>query len=155
MVISRAILVNCWPFLASVRAFLCLIDDHLECPDIFSPWGSLTQLQAHDSMRSAPQNPAVLGRDLLFCRAHRLIVDADPSLAGQPAGLALAAGEPSLDKELRHGALARRNRLFLRPGVAKRAALVAVSIGGGPGMGLIDEALSEPLLDVLRGRTVA
>src|SRR5438445_197433 len=105
-------------------------------------------------MRSAPQNPAVLGLDLLFGRAHRLIVDADPSLAGQPAGLALAAREPSLDKELRNGALAPGNRLLLRPGVAKRAALVAVGIGRGPGMELVDEALSEPLLDVLRVRAV-
>src|SRR2546427_11454211 len=96
-------------------------------------------------MRSAPQNPAVLGRDLLFCRAHRLIVDADPSLAGQPAGLALAAREPSLDKELRNGALARRNRLLLRPGVAKRAALAAVAIGRGPRLGFIDGAVSPPL----------
>src|SRR2546430_10789272 len=105
-------------------------------------------------MRSAPQNPAVLGRDLLFCRAHRLIVDADPSLAGQPAGLALAAREPSLDKELPNGALARGNRELLRPGVAKRTALVAVGIGRGPRMELVDEALSGALLYVPRGRGV-
>src|SRR5438874_12996643 len=134
MVFSLAILVNCWPFLASVRAFLCLIDDHLECPDICSPSGSLTQLQAHDSMRSAPQNPAVLGRDLLFGRAHRLIVDADPSLARQPAGLALAAREPTLDKELRNGALARGIRPPLRPGVPNRAPLLRFGAGRGPGM---------------------
>ena len=30
MVMSRAIFVNACPFLASVAAFLCLMDDHLE-----------------------------------------------------------------------------------------------------------------------------
>src|ERR1700704_2265779 len=126
MVISRAILVNCWPFLASVRAFLCLIDDHLECPDIFSPSRSLTQLQPHHSVRSAPQNPAVLRRDFLFRRAHRLLVDTDPALAREPAGFALAAGEPSVDEELRDGPFARLQRQRLGTGAAKRAALVAV-----------------------------
>src|SRR5215210_4932160 len=33
-VIARASLVNCLPRLASVAAFLCLIADHLECPDM-------------------------------------------------------------------------------------------------------------------------
>src|SRR5256884_5443309 len=138
MVISRAILVNCWPFLASVRAFLCLIDDHLECPDIFSPWGSLTQLQAHDSMRSAAQNPAVLGRDLLFCRAHRLIVDADPSLSGQPAGPALAARAPGLEQKAREGRLGRRKRLILGPGGGRIVALEAGGNRRGPRVGMYE-----------------
>src|SRR6266571_8310604 len=154
MVISRAIFVNCWPFLASVRAFLCLIDDHLECPDILSPSTSLAQLHAHDSVRSTTQNPAVLGRDFLFCRAHRLLVDADPALTGEPAGLAFAAREPGLDKELCDGALTRRDRQLLRPGSAKRAALVAVIVGRGTWVELPDETLSEPLLDVPRVRAV-
>src|SRR3954463_13463864 len=33
-VIARASLVKSWPRLASVAAFLCLIEDHLECPDM-------------------------------------------------------------------------------------------------------------------------
>jgi hypothetical protein len=32
--ISRAIFVKMAPFLASVAAFLCLIVDHFECPDM-------------------------------------------------------------------------------------------------------------------------
>src|SRR3979411_3370 len=45
--ISRAILVKMAPFLASVAAFLCLIVDHLGCPDM------------HPSLRSggAPTAP--------------------------------------------------------------------------------------------------
>src|SRR4030081_2123569 len=150
MLISRAILVNCWPFLASVRAFLCLIDDHLECPDIFSPLRSLTQLQAHHSVRAAPQNPAILRRDFIFRRAHRLLVDADPALARKPAGFALAAGEPSLDKELRDGPLTRCYEYLLGPGAAKGAALTAVIIRRDSGMELMDERLGEPLFDVFR-----
>src|SRR5256885_2776018 len=155
MVISRAILVNCWPFLASVRAFLCLIDDHLECPDMFSPSRSLAQLHAHDSVSSASQNPAVLRRHFLFCRAHRLVVDGDPILTGQPSGLTLAAGEPGLDKELGNCALTRRDQQLPGPGVAKRPTLVPVVFRRRPRMELPDEALSEPLLDVFRVRTVA
>ena len=52
------------------------------------------------------------------------------------------------------GALTRRDRQLLRPGVAKRAALVPVVIGGSPRMELVDEALGEPLLDVFRVRAV-
>src|SRR5437868_12608296 len=33
-VIARASLVKCWPRRASTTAFLCLIECHLECPDI-------------------------------------------------------------------------------------------------------------------------
>src|SRR6266849_9278084 len=121
MVISRAILVNCWPFLASVRAFLCLIDDHLECPDMFSPSESLTQLQAHHSVRAASQNPAVLRCDFLFRRAHRLIVDGDAALAPEPAGFALAAGEPGIDKELRDRPFTRHHGHLLGLGASKRA----------------------------------
>src|SRR5688572_11751192 len=33
-VIARASLVNCWPRFASAAAFLCLIEDHFEWPDI-------------------------------------------------------------------------------------------------------------------------
>src|SRR3954468_14487040 len=33
-VIARASLVKCWPRRASTTAFLCLIEAHLECPDI-------------------------------------------------------------------------------------------------------------------------
>src|SRR4051812_10527008 len=33
-VIARASFVNCWPRLASAAAFLCLIEDHFEWPDI-------------------------------------------------------------------------------------------------------------------------
>src|SRR5436305_13096107 len=32
--IARASFVKSWPRLASVAAFLCLIEDHFECPDI-------------------------------------------------------------------------------------------------------------------------
>ena len=32
--IARASLVNSFPRLASVAAFLCLIEDHFECPDM-------------------------------------------------------------------------------------------------------------------------
>src|SRR3954471_15579463 len=34
--IARASFVKSWPRLASFAPFLCLIDDHLECPDIAS-----------------------------------------------------------------------------------------------------------------------
>src|ERR1700681_965823 len=138
MVISRAILVNCWPFLASVRAFLCLIDDHLECPDIFSPSTSLAQLHPYQSVRSAPQNPAVHRRDYLVDRAHRLIVDAETALAGKPSGFALTAGQPGVDKELRDGALACRHRQLHRSRAAKRAALVAVIIRRRSRVELVD-----------------
>src|SRR5712691_3354427 len=100
MVISRAILVNCWPFLASVRAFLCLIEDHLECPDIFSPSESLAHLQTYDSMQPASQDHPVGWRDLVLRRAHRLSVYRDAFLSGEPARLALTAGQPGVDEEL-------------------------------------------------------
>src|SRR6202022_4475717 len=142
MVISRAILVNCWPFLASVRAFLCLIDDHLECPDIFSPSRSLTQLQPHHSMRSAAQDPTVLRCDFFFRRAHRLIVDRQTVLAGEAAGFALAAGEPSVDKELRDVPLTPHHGPLLRAGATKRATFLPIGIRGGIWVELVDETLS-------------
>ena len=37
MMISLAILLNSFPRLASVAAFLCLMLAHLECPDIAGP----------------------------------------------------------------------------------------------------------------------
>ena len=73
--ISRAILVNCWPFLASVRAFLCLIEDHLECPDIFSPSESLAQLQRDDSMLTALQHHSVDRRDAIVGGRNEMTVD--------------------------------------------------------------------------------
>src|SRR6202158_5739093 len=89
--ISRAVLVNCCPFLASVRAFLCLIDDHLECPDIFSPAGSLAHLQTRDSMQPALQDHAVGGRDLVICRVDRPAVDRDAFLTGEAPRFAFTA----------------------------------------------------------------
>src|SRR3954447_25729421 len=35
-VMARASLVKCWPRRASTIAFLCLIDAHLECPDMLA-----------------------------------------------------------------------------------------------------------------------
>src|SRR3989442_15895394 len=90
MVISRAIFVNCWPFLASVRAFLCLIEDHLECPDIGSPSGSLVHLQPDYAVQSALQDHAVGRTDLVIGRTDRLPVDRESFLPDESASLALA-----------------------------------------------------------------
>ena len=51
-VIARASLVNCWPRFASVAAFLCLIEDHLECPDI--AWHSMETGMAAESHSHSP-----------------------------------------------------------------------------------------------------
>ena len=52
-VIARASFVNCWPRFASAAAFLCLIDDHFECPDI-----CVSFYGARDGNRFHSHNPA-------------------------------------------------------------------------------------------------
>src|SRR5712692_11110849 len=122
---------------------------------MFSPSESLTQLQAHHSVRAASQNPAVLRCDFLFRRAHRLIVDGDAALAREPAGFALAAGEPGIDKELRDRPFTRHHGHLLGLGASKRAALVAVRIRRGIRVELADETLGQALLDISRFLTIA
>src|SRR5207302_5723710 len=100
MVISRAILVNCWPFLASVRAFLCLIEDHLECPDIVSPSESLSHLQPDDSMKSTLQHHAVDRDELVIGRTYRLAIDPEALLPNEPPRLVLAGHQPGVEKQL-------------------------------------------------------
>src|SRR5207237_8788347 len=89
MVISRAILVNCWPFLASVRAFLCLIEDHLEWPDIVSPSERLSHLQPDDSMKSTLQHHIVDRDELVIGRTYRLAIDPEALLPDEPPRLVL------------------------------------------------------------------
>ena len=63
IVSSRMILVKILPLLASVAAFLCLMEDHLECPDmVFSlknDGGILTQMpRARNRRTGGPGRPA-------------------------------------------------------------------------------------------------
>src|SRR5207302_10307704 len=81
--------------------------------------------------------------------------DRDALLAREPAGFALAAGEPGVDKELRDGPLTRDEGHLLGLGAAKRAAFVTVSIGRGIRVELVDETLGQALLDVARILAIA
>src|SRR5437773_7033449 len=68
MDISRMILVKIFPRLASRAAFLCLIDAHLECPDIGSLLQDTWRLRVHHPSRQhkspdALRSIGALGRD--------------------------------------------------------------------------------------------
>src|ERR687885_376681 len=85
-VIARASLVNCWPRRASTTAFLCLIDDHFECPDTARSLGSGGRVLDRVRVRPVPLErspPALLevdlrapaGQRLKLGRVHELAVD--------------------------------------------------------------------------------
>src|SRR6201986_5255777 len=66
-VIARASLVKCWPRRASTTAFLCLIECHLECPDI--PYESRTRprtLLAPQLPGGVPLRPQVVELDRIL-----------------------------------------------------------------------------------------
>src|SRR5438552_12942195 len=70
-VISRVILVNIWPRLASVAPFFLLIVAHLLCPDILAPRVSCSNVKGENY-------PALYQRARRFDNAH--VQEAQPIL---------------------------------------------------------------------------
>src|SRR3954463_16575174 len=86
-VTARASFVNCWPRFASAAAFLCLIEDHFEWPDI-----SAIVWRTHAARATASaRGPRPHGRAWPCC-LHRHAGDAGGgavALDGDPADLDL------------------------------------------------------------------
>src|SRR6476646_10889050 len=71
-VIARASFVKCWPRRASTTAFLCLIECHLECPDI--PHESRTRGALSLTHASVPQLPRGVALRPQVVELDRLLV---------------------------------------------------------------------------------
>src|SRR6478672_9377790 len=65
--IARASFVKCWPRRASTTAFLCLIECHLECPDITyesrTRWAPSPPASVPDLPGGGPLRPQVVELD--------------------------------------------------------------------------------------------
>src|SRR5262245_53360907 len=86
IVISRMILVKIFPRLASRAPFLCLMEAHLECPDIGSlletVWRVRVYHPAEQQKRPDTKGRGFLGND---ARRERPVLDRDP-MAARDAG---------------------------------------------------------------------
>src|SRR5207237_8541578 len=97
MVSSLATLVNCCPLRASVAAFLCLIVDHLECPDIRPE--SLLHPERHGLAFPPPQDHPGARLDLVLRRGDQPVIHRQAALPGQAPHLTLTGEQAGPETE--------------------------------------------------------
>src|ERR1700716_1119769 len=88
-VIARASLVKCWPRRASTTAFLCLIECHLECPDIThefrTRWAASRQASVPNLPGGGPLRPQVVELDRVLVGVQAVpeaVVAVSPEVTG-------------------------------------------------------------------------